>query len=112
MTTAKNAQSRFDDFWKRVDEELRRTPADPELRRNAFYSEAEFDCYEFHYTSLADYRLFAWMSKPKGQGPFPGIIVMPDYASAATLNLNTWLHLRAQAVIFQVSYRGQRRSDS
>lgn len=108
----KRTSSGLDDFWKRVNEELERTPANPEAHRNAFYSEPECDCYEVHYFSLADYRLFAWLSVPKGQGPFPGIIVMPDYDSTVTLTLNTWLHLRAEAVILQVTHRGQRRSDA
>lgn len=98
--------------WQVVNEHLARTPLDEQVRRNALYSEPECDCYEVHYSSLANRRLFGWLSVPKGRGPFAGIIVMPDYDSAVTLTLNTWLHLRAEAVILQASHRGQRGSDA
>ena len=100
------------EFWKDMDEQLAHTPLGEQVQRNALYSEPEWECYEVHYSSLANYRLFGWLSIPKGRGPFAGIVVMPDYDSAVTLTLNTWLHLRAETVILQASHRGQRGSDT
>lgn len=110
--TANASRARLEAFWQQANEELKSTPLETEVRHNGFYSEPECACHELTYTGLDGERLFAWMSVPKGRGPFPGIIVMPDYDSAVTLTLNTWLRLRAEAVILQASHRGQRRSDA
>jgi cephalosporin-C deacetylase len=92
----------------RTEEGLAAVPQAPEVKRNAFYSEAEWDVYEVRYQGLGGYPLFAWMSVPKGHGPFPGLIVMPDYASAVSIPYTAF---RYHCVVLNPSYRGQRRSD-
>ena len=96
-------------FWQQVDEELARTPTETELRRNAFYSEAGWDVYEIRYNSLGGYRLFAWLSVPLGNGPFPGLIQMPDYGSAVDIPFTS---LRSDVAVLNASHRGQRWSDA
>ena len=98
-----------DSFWRQVEEELGRVPLEAESHRNAFYSEAEWDVFEVRYSSLGSYRLFAWLSIPRGDGPFPALVQMPDYGSAVDIPFTS---LRHDMVVLNASHRGQRRSDS
>ncbi len=98
-----------DSFWQQVVEELPGTPLEVEVRRNDFYSEPEWDVYEARYNGLGGYRLFAWLSVPRGSGPFPGLVQMPDYGSAVDI---PYTSLRHDVVVLNASYRGQRRSDT
>jgi cephalosporin-C deacetylase len=95
-------------LWSEIDSQLAKTPLEAEVKRNDFYSEPEWDIYEVRYSGVGGYRLFAWMSVPKGDGPFPGIVIMPDYASAVSIPFGLF---RFQGVVINPSYRGQRRSD-
>lgn len=97
-----------DNLLEELQGKLVNVPLAAEVSLNRFYSEEEWDVYEVRYNGLNSYRLFAWMSVPKGKGPFPGLIVMPDYGSAVSIPFHL---LRFQAVVLNPSYRGQRRSD-
>lgn len=96
-------------FWQQVDEALRPIPLEADIQRNAFYSEAEWDVYEVRYNGLSGYRLCAWLSIPKGGGPFPGLVQMPDYGSAVDIPFTS---LRHDVAVLNASHRGQRRSDT
>ena len=96
-------------FWQRVEEELGQICHKGEVRRDSFYSEAEWDVFEVGYNGLEGYRLFAWLSIPRGDGPFPGLVQMPDYGSAVDIPFTPLRHV---AAVLNPSHRGQRRSDS
>ena len=96
-------------FWQRIQDELGQIRLEAEFRRNLFYSEAEWDVFEVGYNGLGGYRLFAWLSVPLGDGPFPGLVQMPDYGSAVDIPFTP---LRHEAVVLNPSHRGQRRSDT
>ena len=96
-------------FWQRVGQELDLIPLDAEVKPNPFYSEPEWDVFEVRYSSLGGYRLFGWLSIPKGDEPFPGLVQMPDYGSAVDIPFTP---LRHDAVVLNAGHRGQRGSDT
>ena len=96
-------------FWERVEKELDKIALDAVITRDSFYSEPEWDVFEVRYKGLGDYPLFAWLSVPRVEGPFPGVVLMPDYGSAVDI---PYTSLRRHAVVLNPSHRGQRRSDT
>ena len=67
------------------------------------------DVYRLRYSSVGGQRLYAWLSVPKGEGPFPALVRMPDYASVHDI---IYTPLRHRAVVMNASHRGQRNSDA
>ena len=96
-------------FWERTEAQLAETPPDVSLERDAFYSQPEWDVYRMRYNSSGGHRLFAWLSVPQGDGPFPALVRMPDYASVHDI---IYTGLRHRAVVLNPTYRGQRNSDA
>lgn len=96
-------------FWASLEARLATSPLGLRLERDEFYSQPEWDVYRMHYHSLGGYRLFAWLSVPKGPGPFPALVRMPDYGSVHDL---IYTPLRHHAMIMNATHRGQRHSDS
>lgn len=105
MTSAPSSPAAF---WEQTEAQLAETPPDVSLERDAFYSQPEWDVYRMHYTSSRGHRLFAWFSAPHGDGPFPALVRMPDYASVHDI---IYTSLRHRAVVMNPTYRGQRNSD-
>ena len=103
------SESSLETFWQQVEQELGQVPPSADVRHNAFYSEAEWDVFEVRYSSLGGYRLFAWLSIPKGGGPFPGLVQMPDYGSAVDI---PYTSLRRDMIVLNATHRGQRGSDT
>ena len=95
-------------FWQEAEAALAEFPVDVRLDRDDFYSQPDWDVYQMRYTSADGRRLFAWLSVPKGRGPFPAIVRMPDYGSVHDIVYTT---LRDQAVVMNPTFRGQRHSD-
>jgi len=96
------------EFWERTEAQLAETPPDVAIERDPFYSQPEWDVFRMHYTSSGGHRLFAWLSVPHGDGPFPALVRMPDYASVHDI---IYTSLRHHAVVMNPTYRGQRNSD-
>ena len=103
-----SAQQRSDAFWERIEAQLAETDHDIAIERDAFYSQPEWDVYRVRYTSTGGHRLFAWLSVPHGEGPFPALVRMPDYASVHDI---IYTPLRLRAVVMNATHRGQRNSD-
>ncbi len=100
-------------FWERIEAGLAETTPNVSLERDAFYSQPEWDVYRMRYDSSGGHRLFAWLSIPKesgphGDGPFPALVRMPDYASVHDI---IYTSLRQRAVVMNATHRGQRNSD-
>ena len=95
-------------FWEQTEAQLAETPPDVSLERDAFYSQPEWDVFRMRYTGSGGHRLFAWVSAPHGDGPFPALVRMPDYASVHDI---IYTSLRHRAVVMNPTYRGQRNSD-
>ena len=103
-----SARQRSDDFWERIEAQLAETSPDIEIERDAFYSQPEWDVFQMRYMSAGRHRLFAWLSVPHGDGPFPALLRMPDYASVHDI---IYTPLRERAVVMNATYRGQRKHD-
>ena len=103
-----SARQRSDAFWERIEAQLAETDPDIEIERDAFYSQPEWDVFQMRYTSAGGHRLFAWLSVPHGDGPFPALLRMPDYASVHDI---IYTPLRERAVVMNATHRGQRNSD-
>lgn len=103
-----SAQRRSDAFWERIEAQLAETDADIAIERDAFYSQPEWDVFRMRYTGAGGHRLFAWLSVPHGDGPFPALARMPDYASVHDI---IYTPLRERAVVMNATHRGQRNSD-
>ena len=103
-----SAQQRSDAFWERIEAQLAETDPDIEIERDGFYSQPEWDVFRMRYTSSGGHRLFAWLSVPHGDGPFPALVRMPDYASVHDI---IYTPLRERAVVMNATHRGQRNSD-
>ncbi len=96
-------------FWERTEADLAETGPDVSLAHDAFYSQPEWDVYRMLYFSSGSVRLTAWLSVPKGLGPHPALIRMPDYASVHDI---IFTPLRHQTVVMNATHRGQRNSDA
>ena len=106
MTTTPSSATAF---WEQIEARLAETEPNVALERDAFYSQPEWDVYRKRYDTTDGHRLFAWLSVPKGQGPFPALVRMPDYASVHDI---IYTSLRHRAVVMNATHRGQRNSDA
>ena len=97
------------EFWERTEAELAESNLNVSLERDAFYSQPEWDVYRMRYDTGGGHRLFAWLSVPKSDGPFPALLRMPDYASVHDI---IYTPLRHRAVVMNATHRGQRNSDA
>ena len=96
-------------FWDRIEAQLAETPLEMSVERDSFYSQPEWDVYQLHYNTTGGHRLYAWLSVPRGvSGPVPALVRMPDYASVHDI---IYTPLRHDAVVLNVTHRGQRNSD-
>ena len=103
-----NAPAQNGGFWERIEASLAETAPNVSLERDPFYSQPEWDVYRMHYDATGGHRLFAWFSVPHGDGPFPALVRMPDYASVHDI---IYTPLRQRAVVMNATHRGQRNSD-
>ncbi|MDA0263760.1 MAG: acetylxylan esterase [Chloroflexi bacterium] len=98
-----------DRFWQQTEAALAEFPLELHLERDAFYSQPDWDVFRMRYRSADGYWLFAWLSAPKGNGPFPAVVRMPDYGSVQDI---VYTPLRERAVVLNPTFRGQRRADT
>ncbi|RUA01144.1 MAG: hypothetical protein DSY88_09485 [Candidatus Poseidoniales archaeon] len=102
----------FDDYWAAVLSELLATPARPEVELIPIRCTDFADMYGVRLTSIGPYRLYAYLSIPKGDGPFPAIYWSPKYASVLeTIPQGTANFVRSRYVTFSCAGRGQRNAD-
>ena len=98
----------FDQYWAAVDAELSQYPAAPALEKLALPSDEHSTVYGVKLTSSGPYRIFGYLSIPKAEGTFPGLLVAPGYGS-----VNHLPHLddRQRYVTLILMHRGQRLAD-
>jgi cephalosporin-C deacetylase len=113
MTTLSGAKpDGFDTYWQATLEELAKLPAAPEVEEIPLRSTDFATAYGVRLTSIGPYRIFAYLSIPRGNGPFPAKYFLPNYGSVVDLvPQGTSNGQRAQYITFSVSVRGQRRAD-
>jgi cephalosporin-C deacetylase len=113
MTTFSGAKpSGFDSYWQTVMDELAATPAAPEVEEIPMRSTDFATAYAVRLTSIGPYRIFAYLSIPKGDGPFPAKYFLPRYGSVVdVVPQGTANGQRNQYVTFSLAARGQRGAD-
>ncbi|MDP9368586.1 MAG: acetylxylan esterase [Chloroflexota bacterium] len=95
-------------YWKRLDDELAQYPAAPAADYNPLRSTAFAIAYDLRLTSISPYRIFGFLSVPKGSGPFPALLVTPRYGS---VNNPPHDDDRRRYVVLTLMHRGQRLAD-
>ena len=114
MTTPAYEQpADFDAFWQDVLAELAQLPVAPEVEEISLRSSDIATVYGVRLTSIGPYRIFGYLSVPKGSGPFPARYFLPRYGSVTDLvPQGTANGQRRHFVTFSICVRGQRRADS
>jgi len=102
----------FDAYWADVLQELQAMPIAPEETELPLRSTEFCTVYEVRFTSLGPYRLFGYLSVPKGEGPFPTQIYLSPYQSVVgVMPLGETIEKRGRFVTFALAARGQRNAD-
>ncbi len=108
MISVSNRPADFDAYWNSIDGDLGAQPIAAEERVNIRRSNEFSTSYDVKLTSIGPYRIFAYLSIPKGDGPFPGLIYFPRYAS---VNQPTTWDDKQRYVTLTIMHRGQRLAD-
>ncbi len=98
----------IDQWWGHLDDDLDQLEAHPEFEHDLLRSHDLFDTYRVRMTSLDRYVIAAWLSVPKGDGPFPAVMYTPTYMSVVT---PAPYEFRTRAITMNVISRGQRGAD-
>jgi len=98
----------FDQYWDQVDTDLADIDARPVVEPMEVHSSDLFSVYALRLTSVGPYRLFGYLSIPKGHGPFPAVFEAPLYRSVN--NVPNW-NDRLRYVVLTLMHRGQRLAD-
>ncbi len=105
----------FDEFWDEVGGELAGIPIAPEVEPIPMRTTDFADMYGVRITSLGPYRLFGYLSIPRGargEYPFPAIYYAPKNGSVLeTIPQGTSVFIRQRYVTFSIACRGMRNSD-
>ena len=104
-----NKPADFESFWDDVDNDLAGIAIAPEVEYIRMRSNNDADLYGVRITSVGPYRLFAYLSIPKGEGPFPAIYYVPKNGSVhEVIPQGTATGIRSRYVTFSVAGRGMR----
>jgi cephalosporin-C deacetylase-like acetyl esterase len=102
----------FDQYWQNTLQILEDYPAAPELEPIPIRETDFATLYGVRITSIGPYRLFGYLSIPKGDGPFPAIYYAPKYQSVLEIIPQGTANLqRSKYITFSLASRGQRNSD-
>ena len=103
-----NKPQDFDQYWKKVEDELASIQPAAERTELHLRSAPEAKVYELKLTSLNHYRIFAYFCIPPGKGPFPVIYRLPNYGSVVHIPP---FEERCKYISVALCHRGQRLSD-
>ena len=103
-----NKPQDFDQYWKKVEDELASIQPAAERTELHLRSAPEAKVYGLKLTSLDHYRIFAYFCVPSGKGPFPVIYRLPNYGSVVHIPP---FEERCKYISVALCHRGQRLSD-
>ena len=110
MTEGKPAG--FDRYWQDVLDELAHFPARVEAEPIPLRSNDSAAMFGLRFTSSGPHRLFAYLSVPAGEGPFPAIYWTSGYGSVVSpIPQGAASQIRSRCVTFTVAARGFRNAD-
>ncbi len=94
--------ARFDAFWEEARTELANIPIDPKL---TFHSESEYaTTYRINVATIDQRRVYGYISVPKMEGPYSGVLSLPAYGSIANVVTPTiYLAEQAGVLAFAIS---------
>src|SRR5690606_30670623 len=98
----------FYGYWENIDAELEAIPARPLIEEIPLRSNEHAILYGLRLTSIGPYRIFGYLSVPRGEGPFPALYLTPWYGS---VNHIPDYNDRMRYVCLQIMHRGQRLAD-
>ena len=99
----------FNSYWSTLDTEVSDLNNDEvKATELPIRSNENSTAYELRFHGVGQYPLFAYLTVPKGEGPFPGLLQIPSYGSVVSVPA---FERRAKYVTVAFSHRGQRRSD-
>ena len=100
----------FDSYWQGVTTEVSALSDSPvEVEEIPLRSNEVATAYGVRFSGIGGYPLFAYLSVPRGDGPFPAVLQAPPYGSVVAVPAH---ERRARYVVLAVCHRGQRLSDS
>ena len=107
-----NRPAGFDGYWQDVLDELALYPPRVEVEAIPIRTNDSATMYGLRFTSLGSYRLFAYLSIPVGEGPFPAIYWVPGSGSVISpIPQGSASQLRSRFVAFSLAARGFRNAD-
>src|SRR5688500_4012993 len=95
----------LDEYWRAALADMAALHAAVEVDPLPLRSTDFADCYGVKLTSVGPYRLFAYYSVPRGDGPFPVIYHAPAYASVVQVPP---YEERRRHIVLSLCARGQR----
>ena len=102
----------FDGYWHGVLGELALYPPRVEVETIPIRTNDDATMYGLRFTGLGSYRLFAYLSIPVGDGPFPAIYWVPGQGSVISpIPQGSPSQLRSRFVAFTLAARGYRNAD-
>ena len=102
----------FDAYWRETLKDLASFPAAPEVDEMPLRSTDYATTYGVRLTSIGPYRIFGYLSIPRGSGPFPSRYYPPRYGSVADpIPQGSTNAQRREYVTFSIAVRGQRYAD-
>ena len=97
----------FDGYWQDVLDELALYPARVEVESIPIRTNESATMYGLRLTSSDSYRLFAYLSIPVGDGPFPAIYWVTNYGSVISpIPQGSASQLRSRFVTFSLAAAG------
>ena len=102
----------FEAYWRDLLEELESLPAAVAVEEIPLRSNEFSTTYGLRFTSVGPYRLFAYLSVPVGEGPFPTLVYLARYASTVeVIPQGDADEKRGRFAILSLAARGQRNAD-
>ena len=112
LSQSGNRPADIDRYWQATLDELATLPPVPEVEEIALRSTDFATAYSVHLTSIGPYRIFAYLSIPRGSGPFPVRYYLPRYGSVVEpIPQGAANALRRHYVTCSIGVRGQRGAD-